>query len=79
MKFLLCTAVAAAFMFAAPAEASSYGKKRYKKVYRTAPHVRSYDDYERRGHNPTEPSSWRVGTIEWWRAMSSQGRAGRRF
>lgn len=80
MRMMVCVAAAAAAMLcAAPAEASAYGKRKYKKVYKPTPQARTYDRYGERGHNPTEPDSWRVGSIEWWRAMNYQGRAGRRF
>jgi transcriptional regulator of nitric oxide reductase len=75
------TAVAACAVLvlaAAPAEAT-YTKKKYKKVYKPAYYSHSYRDVHPSGSNPTEPSSWRVGSIEWWRAMNYQGRAGRRF
>lgn len=76
------TAVAACAVLvlaAAPAEATYYAKKKYKKVYKPHYQSHSYRDVHPGGNNPTEPSSWRVGSIEWWRAMNYQGRAGRRF
>ena len=77
MRRMVCLAAAAAAMLVvAPAEASYHGKRKYKKVYKPSHYARSYGE---RGNNPTEPSSWRVGSIEWWRAMNYQGRAGRCF
>lgn len=81
MRVTLSTLAACAVLLwaAAPAEASHYYKKKYKKVYKPSYASRAYREGHPGGNNPTEPESWRVGSIEWWRAMNYQGRAGRRF
>lgn len=81
MRVMLSALAACAVLFwtAAPAEASQNYRKKYKKVYKPSYYSNAYREVEPRGNNPNEPDSWRVGSIEWWRAMNYQGRAGRRF
>lgn len=80
MRLILSTAAGLALVLAAsaPAEAAVGTKKKYK-VAKRAYYERPYRVEHPGGHNLTEPSSWRVGSTEWWRAMNYQGRAGRRF